>query len=126
MIRTREAALVTMMTLLASLGLKINWNKVEGPSRVLTFLGVLIDTQKRTMALPEDKLQEVKDTLHHWAGKQKAKKLEIQKIVGSLNWCCRVISGGRSFLRNIINLIGKARSPDHYVRLGKAAKDDIE
>ena len=78
------------------------------------------------MALPEEKLQEVKETLRAWSTKQKAKKLDIQKLAGSLNWCCRVIGGGRSFIRNIINLIGKARNPDHYVRIGKAAKDDLE
>jgi hypothetical protein len=49
--------------LIASLGLKINWAKVVGPSTVLTFLGVLIDTERRTVALPDEKLQEVKDML---------------------------------------------------------------
>jgi hypothetical protein len=120
-----KAALDTMIVLIASLGLKVNWNKVEGPASTLTFLGVLIDTEKRTVALPQEKLQEVKDTLNQWTTKQKAKKLDIQRLVGSLNWCSRVIAGGRSFLRNIINLIGKASSPEHYVRLGRAAKDDL-
>jgi hypothetical protein len=120
-----KTALSTMTTLIASLGLEINWSKVEGPSTCLTFLGVRIDTEGRTLALPEEKLRVVKETLQIWKTKQKAKKLDIQRLVGSLNWCARVIAGGRSFLRNIIDLIGKATSPYHYVRLGAAAKADI-
>jgi hypothetical protein len=120
-----KAALSTMTLLIASLGLNINWSKVEGPSTALTFLGVQINTVTRTLALPEEKLRAVKQTLEQWATKQKAKKLDIQSLVGHLNWCARVIAGGRSFLRNIIDLIGKARHPYHYFRLGAAAKGDL-
>jgi hypothetical protein len=55
-----KSALDTMTDLVASLGLSINWKKVEGPSTSITFLGMHIDTVRRTMALPEEKLQEVK------------------------------------------------------------------
>jgi hypothetical protein len=120
-----KAALSTMTALIASLRLNVNWNKVEGPSTTLIFLGVEINTVARTLSLPEEKLQGVKQTLQHWSTKQKAKKLDIQRLVGGLNWCTRVIAGGRSFLRNIIDLIGRAKGPYHYVRLGVAAKSDI-
>ena len=58
-----EAALKTMTVLIESLGLTINWAKVEGPYTSLTFLGVLINTVERTIALPEEKVQAVQATL---------------------------------------------------------------
>ena len=39
----------------AQLGFHINYNKVEGPSQSLTFLGIHMDTVSMTLALPEKK-----------------------------------------------------------------------
>jgi hypothetical protein len=46
-------------------------------------------------------------------------------MVGSLNWCARVIRGGRSFLRGLIDCIAKVRKQHHYVRLSRAARENI-
>ncbi|CAG2249940.1 unnamed protein product [Mytilus edulis] len=53
-----SAALTCLIKLLRKLGFYINWNKVEGPSQRLIFLGILIDTCKLTLSLPGDKLTE--------------------------------------------------------------------
>jgi hypothetical protein len=36
-----------------------------------------------------------------------------------------VVCGGRSFIRNIIDLITKVKCPHHHVRITPAAKSDI-
>jgi hypothetical protein len=38
----------------------VNWDKVAGPSQKLTFLGVEVDCLRRTLALPQKKLDEVR------------------------------------------------------------------
>lgn len=42
------------------LGLPLKLEKVEGPATVLTFLGIVIDTVRFKLRLPEDKLEDQK------------------------------------------------------------------
>ena len=42
-----------------------------------------------------------------------------------MNWCTRVVSGGRIFLRNLINLLCKLKQSNHHIRLNLAARSNI-
>jgi hypothetical protein len=44
----------TLIVLIQSLGLDVNWKKVCGPLRKITFLGVWIDCEERMLSLPEN------------------------------------------------------------------------
>jgi hypothetical protein len=48
-----------LLYVVQELGFDVCWNKVEGPSSVLCFLGVQINCIDRTLVLPPAKLQEV-------------------------------------------------------------------
>jgi hypothetical protein len=119
-------ALAIIVDLVESLGLTVNWQKVAGPARIVTFLGVEINCDARTLSLPQDKLCETRALIKSWLGKKKATKKDLQRVVGKLNWCCRVIIGGRTFTRNLINLMSKVSMPHHYVRLGLPAREDLQ
>ena len=67
----------------------------------------------------------MKELINSWSSKSKVSKKELQQLVGKLNWCARVFFGGRSFMRNLFNLISKLKQSHHRVRLTKAAKSDI-
>jgi hypothetical protein len=120
-----ENALCCLIELVESLGLVINQDKVALPAQKMTFLGIYIDCVERTLALPHDKLVKLKAYLEGWSGKLKATKREVQCLVGKLNWAAKVVRGGRTFLRNLINLFTKVELAHHYVRLGVAARGDI-
>jgi hypothetical protein len=49
----------TLLRLLDSLGLLINWGKFVGPSEILVYLGIEIDCVNRTLALPHVRLEEM-------------------------------------------------------------------
>ena len=51
-----KAALACLVDLVQSLGFDVNWNKVEGPAPILSFLGVEINCVNRTLSLPAKKL----------------------------------------------------------------------
>jgi hypothetical protein len=91
------ASLKFLKEVLCKLGLGVNEKKTEGPARVLTFLGVSLDCITRTMSLPASKLSEVKCMLNVWSKKAKCTKKELQKLIGKLNWCARVVRGGAYF-----------------------------
>ncbi len=91
----------------------------------LTFLGIDIDCSDQTLALPEPRLSELKDLLQLWPQKHKVTKGELQHLVGKLNWAAKVIKGGRTFLRRIIDIMCTLKSKHHRVRLNASARADI-
>jgi hypothetical protein len=120
-----RAGLDCLTNLIANLGMIVNWKKVEGPSQILSFLGVEIDCVKRTLSLLPKKLAELKLLVKTWLGRHRCVKKELQSLIGKLNWAARVVQGGRTFLRNFINLLPNAKNAHHHIRLSKAARADL-
>ena len=56
------------------LGVPLAWEKVEGPTASLAFLGVALDTFKLEIRLPEDKLSRIRTEVCSRLGKKKATK----------------------------------------------------
>ena len=52
-------ALHTALSLCKNLGVPVSSSKIEGPATTITFLGIVLDTEKRELRLPEDKLVSV-------------------------------------------------------------------
>ena len=80
------------------LGVTVLAHKVEGPSTVLTFLGILLDTEKMEIRLPQDKLQRLVHLLYVWSNKKACTKRELLSLIGQLQHASRVVPHGRSFL----------------------------
>ena len=53
----------------SELGVSLAPEKQDGPTTVIVFLGVVIDTIKQEMRLPEDKLKRLLATLQEWKDK---------------------------------------------------------
>jgi hypothetical protein len=101
-----KLAFDTLVELIESLGLVVNWKKCEGPVDVITFLGISIDCVRRILTLPEDKLLQFRELVDKWSRRKRVTKLELQKFLGKLNWASRVVRGGRTFMRHLIYLLG--------------------
>ena len=107
-------------------GAPIEEGKSEGPATSLPFLGIEIDTRAMELRLPEDKLVQLKRTLSQWRGKKACRKRDLLSIIGSLSHASKVVKSGRAFTRRQIDLSKSVRRRDHYVRLSREAKSDIE
>ena len=51
---------------------------------------------------------------------------ELQSLIGTLNFACKVIPPGRSFLQRIIHLTRKVKKPHHHIKLTTGFCKDIE
>jgi hypothetical protein len=121
-----QASFECLKELLVNLGFTINPKKVEGPARIMTFLGVSIDCINRTLSLPSDKLIIMKLLCKQWLKKRKCTKRDLQSIIGKMNWCGRVLKGGRTFTRRLINLLCRVPLAGHHIRIPAEARADIE
>ena len=107
------------------LGVPLAWEKVEGPSTTLSFLGVLLDTAKMEARLPEEKLQRLQSTIDEWMVKKKATKREILSLVGQLQHAAKVVRAGRTFVARMYSTASKVKELHFYTRLNASFRSDV-
>ena len=101
----------SLIELLQELGFDISWHRVVPPTQCLSFLGVLIDTVSQTLSLPSDKLVELQDIVQAFPHIRRANKRQLKSLAGKLSWACKVVYGGRTFLRRILDVMNSLLSP---------------
>ena len=52
-------------------------------------------------------------------------KKDLLRFLGKLNWCCKVVRGGRTFLRRLIDLSMLLKKNHHKIWLNAEAREDI-
>ena len=108
-----------------NLGFPVAPSKVEGPSTVLTFLGIEIDSSAQELRLPAEKLRRLNSMLAEWLRKRSATKRELQSLIGLLNHAATVVPPGRTFIRQIIETMKIPRKQFQRVRLNTHCRADI-
>lgn len=84
-------------------GVPLAAEKIEGPSPVLTFLGIEIDTQNGTLRLPREKLQRLLSAIDEWLHCKSCTCNELESLIGTLQHACTVIHPDRAFLHRAIS-----------------------
>ncbi|KAL9974355.1 hypothetical protein ACROYT_G011379 [Oculina patagonica] len=101
-------------------------SKTLGPSQVLEFMGIVLDSVRMEARLPDDKLVRIKDMLQSFTQRRSARLVELQSLIGTLQFACKVVVPGRTFLQRVINLTRGVSSRFHHVRLNKEFFKDLE
>ena len=115
-----------MHEICTEVGLPYEPEKDEGPASTITFLGIEIDSTALELRLPTDKLGRLRTELGQWRGRKGCKKRELLSLIGSLSHACKVVRAGRSFLRRLIDLSTIAKHINHFIRINREARLDIE
>ena len=118
-------ALSTATLLCHRLGMPIAPEKIEGPSTVITFLGITIDSNKMELRLPPAKLARLRRDLQWWLARHNASKRQLESLLGHLNHAASVVRSGRTFTRHLIQAVRKLRLPEQRTRLDSNCKSDI-
>jgi len=111
----------------SDLGIPPAPEKQAGPTTVIEFLGIIIDTSRQELHLPADKLVRLKDLISTWTPSKdrSCTRKELESLLGVLQHACIVIPQGRAFLRHIITLIHSLHQPHHHRRLNKDFLSDL-
>lgn len=110
-------ALNELIGLLRQLGFQINWNKVEGPTQRLTFLGIQIDTVAGHLSLNDTKTNALLLTLEEFLSRTRASRRQLERLAGRLSWASCVVPWGRLHVRRIFDLISTLKESGHKCRL---------
>ena len=121
-----QRALNTLLSLLRELGFSIAWDKVEGPSQTITFLGILINSTSMSLHLPQEKVEAYKDLLQSFLTRPRASYRQLQQLAGKLSWASHIVKGGRIYLQRVLDLMRPLKHPHHKVRLTSDFFEDIK
>ena len=94
-----EHALRILLDSFERLGLPVAWDKLEGPSTCLTFLGFQLDSSRWEVRLPRSKLEATSQEVSRWVERRTGKQRELESIVGKLAHASRVVRPGKTFMR---------------------------
>ena len=115
----------TLLRLFMSVGAPVVASKTLGPSQVLEFMGIELDTVRMEARLPEDKLQRTRDLLNSFTQRRSVRLVELQSLIRTLQFACKVVVPERTFLQRMINLTRGVPSRFHHIRLNKEFFKDL-
>ena len=67
--------------LIRQLGLPLNEDKVQGPSKVLTIMGIEIDVERHSLAIPTENLDEIVEACEEVHTKGEFTKRQLQSLL---------------------------------------------
>ena len=124
-VNTCQKYMDTIKEVCEILGVPLAVEKVEGPSTVLSFLGITLDTCKMEARLPEEKLTRIQHTVADWLTRKKATKHEILSLVGQLQHATKVVRYDRTFVARMYSTAAKVPQLDFHTRLNLAFHSDL-
>ena len=108
-----------------SLNVPLRADKTVLPSTLVILHGIEVDTSKMRMRLPQDKLLDSRAKVDDMYRRKKVSLRQLQSLIGSLNFACKVVMPGRTFLRRLINITKGVYKPNHMLRLNAEARLDL-
>ena len=118
-------SLCKLLCLFTELNVPIAPGKTYAPTQTLEFLGITLDSIRMLALLPDDKLNQARILLKNWRKRSSCQLRELQSLIGVLQFACRVIAPGRTFLRRMIALTCGVKQPYHFVRLTSGFHKDL-
>jgi len=119
----RTMALLTMI--FKRLNIPLSEHKTVGPVNKLEYLGIILDSTEMKASLPQDKLSRINCVLHTFYKRDKCTKRELLSLLGHLNFACRVIPAGRSFISRLLETATSVKKLHYRVHLNTNCRADI-
>ena len=112
--------------LLTELGLLENFAKACPPATMQVVLGIVIDSVNGTISVPDERMKEIIDLVGEWQGKQRAKKVELQSLIGKLQYVTKCVRQSRIFLNRILETLRSMSSKNICVKLSNSFQKDLK
>jgi hypothetical protein len=100
-----QQQLHTAQTAISSFGLVINGDKTEGPSQIITFLGIELDSLARTLRCPLSRITELVTLLNSARGCRHMTRRTLESLIGKLSFAAQVLPGARPFMRRMLDTL---------------------
>ena len=118
----------TLGAILEKCGIEEAKNKACPPSTIMTFIGILFNTEKLTMEVTPERLYEIQHLLQTWLDKETASLREIQSLLGKLNFVASCVRPGKIFISRMLKwlkVLIKEAEPHKQVSVPDYVRKDI-
>ena len=114
-----------MLSTFKTIGILIADRKIQGPSEILEFMGIVLDTIKMQARLPPDKIERIWASFEQFEQKKSCTLKQLRSLIGTLNFACKVVPPGRSFLQRMIALTWNV-AKQHHIKLSAGFFQDLK
>ena len=116
----------TFLDVCTSINFPVALDKTFWATTVLTFLGLLIDTENQIISIPVEKINKASDTLNGILSRKskKLKRKELERICGTFNFFGKCIVPGRAFTRRLYSY-GSSLKPHHHIYINRELRQDL-
>ena len=121
-----QQSLAAMLFTFNNLNIPIAPSKTQGPLQVLDFMGITLDTLRMDARLPTDKIERLKELFGQFENRRSCTLKQLQSLIGTLNFACKVVPPGRPFLQIMIDLTRNVKKPHHHIKLNTGFFKDLE
>ena len=101
-------------------------SKTMVPLQIVEFMGTVLGTNHIKARLPEDKLAKIRQLLDSFTNYRSAPLVYLQSLISTLQFTCKVVVPGRTFLQRIINLTCRVKNHFHHICLNKEFSRDLQ
>ena len=108
------------------IGVPLVEQKCCAPGRRMELLGVVLDTQTMTIALPEKKMTDLHQAVKDVAGKRKCTQRRLLSVVGRLVHASKCVPPGRAFTRRLLDAAHSVSGLGHRVRITAEVRADLQ
>lgn len=123
-IRVMHQAAAQFLGVSGELGLPMAQEKTEGSTTTLTFWGIEFDITTQALWLTLEKLVVLRDRIFSLATKKVTLK-KLQQLVGHLNFACKFVAPGRTFLCCLCDTMSSVRLTLHMVHINSKMYIDL-
>ena len=120
----------SFLKLCAMVGCPVAEEKTEWGMTLIVFLGILFDGKRWVLAVPLDKRRKAIQLIQNTLSKKTITIKDLQKLAGSLNFLCKAIVPGRTFLRCLYDRMksknGELLRHHYHIRVDSQIKADCE
>ena len=106
----------------------VSMEKTCWGSRLVVFLGLLLDMEKQLVCIPMEKVDKARRLIQNMLGITKSRRKttvgEMQKLTGFLNFLCKAIVPGRVFMRRLYHQT--ALKKYHHIPLNHERREDLK
>jgi hypothetical protein len=89
-------------------------------------MGIILDSTQMEARLPADKIERLNTSFELFHEKRSCTLKELQSLIGTLNFACKVIPPGRPYLQRMIELTRNVKQPHHHITLSSGFFKDLE
>lgn len=114
----------TALELFRQLGLPIAYDKLQPPSKVITYLGIKIDLTIRELSIPARKIDEFLALIHSVTNCDSISMKEFQSIIGKINFFSKVVKPARLFMARALATY-RQNYDQKFVPVNDAIKADL-